>query len=56
MGVPLPPVEVVRAMLRLTEGRFVFKPMKARYVEAPRLSEVLAEAARLEDEAAAARS
>ncbi len=54
MGLALPPLDVVRAMLRFTEGRFVFKPTKARYVDAPRLSELLAEAARLEDEAAEA--
>ncbi len=55
MGVPARPVEVVRAMMRLAAGRFAFKPRKARFVEAPSLSEVLSEAARLEDEAAAGR-
>ena len=56
MGVPTRPVEVVRAMMRLAVGRFAFKPTKARYVDAPSLRELLSEAARLEDEAAAGRS
>ncbi len=56
MGVPTRPVEVVRAMMRLGAGRFTFKPRKARHVDAPTLREVLSEAARLEDEAAAGRS
>jgi hypothetical protein len=74
MGVPAPPLQVVRAMMRLAAGRFAFKPAKARHaddggsarrsaeirpqppVDAPTLRELLSEAARLEDEAAAGRS
>jgi CheY-like chemotaxis protein len=53
MGVPARPVEVVRKMMQLAAGRFSFKPAAPREVEAPSLKELLAEAARLEDEEAA---
>jgi DNA-binding response OmpR family regulator len=53
MGVPARPIEVVRAMMRLGAGRFSFKPAAPRDVDAPSLRELLAEAARLEDEEAA---
>jgi CheY-like chemotaxis protein len=55
MGQPARPLEVLRSMMRLSVGRFSFKPAKARYCEGPSLSELLTDAARLEDEAAAGR-
>jgi CheY-like chemotaxis protein len=56
MGVPARPIEVVRAMMRLTAGRFSFKPAEPRDVDAPSLRELLTEAARREDEEAAGHS